>query len=79
MRPEKLTKVQIKILACLNLHGGQLKSLNRLAEGVKINYSWAWVLVNRLEADGLVSINRSGRDLVINTIHQSGKPTDLVG
>lgn len=74
----KLTRVQIIILAFLNLHGGQLTSLNHLAERAEINYSWAWVLVRRMETEGMVAINRSGRDLVISLSYPSDKQNDPV-
>lgn len=71
-----LTRTQLKILACVNMCGGELKSLNKLTRAIGINYSWAWSLVQRLEAGGQLRITRTGRDMVISTVHEPGPPND---
>lgn len=72
--PERLTITQGKILALVFLNGGKYRSLNRLANKLGINYSWAWALVQRLETQGHITINRAGRDLIISTAHQADGP-----
>lgn len=66
---KRLTLTQLKIIACINLAGGSFTSLNRLTSILGINYSWAWLLLQRLETTGHITIIRSGRDLVITRHH----------
>jgi DNA-binding MarR family transcriptional regulator len=72
----RLTKTEIKILACVHLYGGCFRSVNRLAREIDINYSWAWALVQRLEKAGHITVDRAGRDMVISATRQNEEITE---
>lgn len=61
----RFTRIQREILLAVGSQG-KCQSLFALANELEINYSHAHDMVNRLQAAGVLRVEKPGRDLVLS-------------
>ena len=57
--------VGVRILCEIDRHGGEYKCLSRLVNQLDIDYSNAWLHIRRLERKGQLTVQKSGRELLM--------------